>query len=212
MGRNLDPSCKKCRRSGSKLFLKGARCITAKCAIDKRNFPPGPKPLRPAKLTDYGKKLREKQKIRFFYGVSDKQMRIYFQKSLKQKGVTGTNLLTFLERRLDNVVFRIGFSYSRAHARQLIKHGKILVNNHKVDIPSYLIKVGDLIKFVTLEGIVEKKILDLISKKTEKFPEWLYYEENNKQVSVQRFPLREEVDTSVDDQLVVELLKTLVSR
>jgi len=215
MGRNLNPSCKKCRRSGQKLFLKGSRCLTAKCAIDKRNFPPGHKPLvKGSKLTEYGKRLREKQKLCFHYGVSDKQIRIYFKKSLKQKGITGTNLLLFLERRLDNVIYRFGLANSRFHARQLIQHNKILVNKRKVDIPSYLVKIGDIIEFKFKDSAFEKKVLDDLSQTqtSQMNYDWLQYDTVLKTVKVYDIPSREKVGVLVDDQLVVELLKTLVSR
>ena len=143
MGRYTGPSCKICRRNGIKLFLKGEHCETAKCSLEKRNFPPGKRDVRLKKLSEYGRRLREKQKLRFFYGVGEKVIRSYFKKADRQKGVTGHNLLSIFERRLDNVFCRSSLARSRKEARQLIQHGHVLVNNKKVDIPSFITKEGD---------------------------------------------------------------------
>lgn len=203
MSRDRDPSCKRCRRSGQKLLLKGNRCHTAKCAIEKRNFPPGSNPgARAVKQTEYGRRLREKQKLRFFYGVTETQVQNYFDKALKQKGVTGYNLLSSFERRLDNVVFRMGFAQSRQQARQVVRHRKIFVNSRKIDIPSYLLREGDVVSFVSPDGVYEKKRLDEV--KAESFVGWLSFDLSKKAGRVDRLPERDEIDTPVEEQLIVE--------
>ncbi len=145
MARTTGPVCRLCRRDGLKLFLKGTRCDTPKCAIERRETPPG-MATRRGKLTDYGIHLREKQKVKHYYGVLERQFRGYYKRAVKGKGNTGEALMSFLERRLDNIVCRLGFGLSRAQARQLIRHGHITVNGRRVDIPSYLVHVGDLIR------------------------------------------------------------------
>ena len=146
MARTTGPVCRLCRRDGLKLFLKGSRCDTPKCAIERRDTPPGMNQARRGKLTDYGIHLREKQKVKHYYGVLERQFRGYFARAEKGKGNTGEALMMLLERRLDNIVHRLGFGQSRAQARQLIAHGHITVNGHRVDIPSYLVKPNDLIR------------------------------------------------------------------
>ena len=145
MARYKDEQCRRCRREGQKLFLKGDRCYTDKCSISRRNYAPGQHGQKRAKLSEYGTQLREKQKTKAYYGVGEKQFRKYFEMASNKKGVTGENLLQILESRLDNVVYRLGFGTSRAQARQLVNHGHILVNGSKVDIPSYSCKPGDVI-------------------------------------------------------------------
>lgn len=146
MGRMLGPVCRRCRREGMKLFLKGVRCDTPKCAFERRESPPGMQGIRRAKLTDYALHLREKQKVKVYYGVLERQFRRYFQMASRSKQNTGEALMSLLERRLDNVVYRLGFAASRRQARQLIRHGHITVNGRKVDIPSYLTSVGETIR------------------------------------------------------------------
>ena len=146
MARYLGPVCRLCRREGMQLYLKGDRCYTDKCAIDRRHYPPGQHGQRRSKVSDYGTQLREKQKVRRIYGVLEKQFSSYFEKAERQKGVTGTNLLVFLERRLDNVVYRLGFANSRSQARQLVRHNLILVNGAKVNLPSFLVRKGDVVQ------------------------------------------------------------------
>jgi small subunit ribosomal protein S4 len=146
MARTTGPVCRLCRREGMKLFLKGTRCDTPKCAIERRNTPPGQQPARRGKQTDYGTHLREKQKLKHYYGVLERQFRIYFSMAARSKGNTGDRLLSLLERRLDNVVHRLGFGLSRAQARQMVNHGHVTVNGRRVDIPSYLLKAGDVIR------------------------------------------------------------------
>src|SRR5688572_29845145 len=146
MARYTGPVCRLCRRDGLKLFLKGTRCDTPKCAIERREAPPGMQQTRRGKLTDYGQHLREKQKVKHYYGVLERQFRKYYQTATKTKGNTGDALMTLLERRLDNVVHRLGFGQSRAQARQIIRHGHITVNGKRVDIPSYEVRAGDVIR------------------------------------------------------------------
>src|SRR6185503_11504994 len=146
MARYTGPVCRLCRRDGLKLFLKGTRCDTPKCAIERRENPPGMQQQRRGKLTDYGQHLREKQKVKHYYGILERQFKAYFARASRSKGNTGATLMSLLERRLDNVVHRLGFGLSRAQARQLVRHGHITVNGRRVDIPSYLLQPGDVIR------------------------------------------------------------------
>jgi small subunit ribosomal protein S4 len=147
MARYSTAVCRLCRRSGEKLMLKGGRCFTPKCAVDRRAKPPGQQPSRRRRLSDRGVQLREKQKARYSYGILERQFRRFFEDAERQAGITGENLLALLERRLDNVIYRLGFADSRAQARQLVRHGHILVNGHRADVPSYLVKEGDTISW-----------------------------------------------------------------
>ena len=203
MARYTDEQCRICRREGQKLFLKGTRCFTDKCSIARRNYAPGQHGQKRAKLSEYGTQLREKQKTRSFYGVGEKQFRKYFEMASNKKGVTGENLLQILESRLDNVVYRLGFGTSRAQARQLVNHGQFEVNGQKVDIPSYLVKAGDVITVrenkkdnVTIKANVEN---------ARPVPAWL--ELNNETLSgkVVRLASREDVDIAIEEHLIVEL-------
>lgn len=201
MARYTGPSCKICRRNRAKLFLKGERCHTAKCAIEKRNFPPGPKAVVPRKLSEYGRRLREKQKLRFHYGVSEKQIRSYFAKALRQKGVTGYNLLSLFESRLDNVVFRSKLAASRAEARQLVRHGHFLLNGKKANIPSMLVRSGDVVQITVMDETWTAKF----EKTKEKgLPTWLVYGAQPGHIQVLQLPVREEIDAPVEEQLIVE--------
>ena len=203
MARYTDEQCRICRREGQKLFLKGTRCFTDKCSIARRNYAPGQHGQKRAKLSEYGTQLREKQKTKSYYGVGEKQFRGYFEMASNKKGVTGENLLQILESRLDNVVYRLGFGTSRAQARQLVNHGQFEVNGQKVDIPSYLVKAGDVITVrenkkdnVTIKANVET---------ARPVPAWL--ELNNETLSgkVVRLASREDVDISIEEHLIVEL-------
>lgn len=201
MARYTGPSCKICRRNRVKLYLKGERCHTAKCAIEKRNFPPGPKAVVPRKMSEYGRRLREKQKLRFHYGVSEKQIRAYFSKALRQKGVTGYNLLSLFESRLDNVVFRSRLAGSRAEARQLVKHKHFLLNGKKVDVPSICLKSGDLLQIADFDEVWSLKF----EKAKEKgLPVWISVTPVPGQVQVLQLPVREEIDAPVEEHLIVE--------
>lgn len=204
MGKYIGPKCRLCRASGIKLFLKGERCYTSSCPLEKKGaVPPGQHgPKRKTTTSDYGRQLKEKQKLKRLYQVSEEQFRRYFQKSLKAKGKeTGLLLLQALERRLDNVVYRLGFAPSRSVARQLVSHGHVLVNNKKVDIPSYEVKVGDVISLrpKSLEIEVVKKSL---AEKDRKIPEWLKREATVGKI--ERLPTREEMETEIDESLIVE--------
>ena len=203
MARYTDEQCRICRREGQKLFLKGTRCFTDKCSIARRNYAPGQHGQKRAKLSEYGTQLREKQKTKSYYGVGEKQFRGYFEMASNKKGVTGENLLQILESRLDNVVYRLGFGTSRAQARQLVNHGQFEVNGQKVDIPSYLVKAGDVITVrenkkdnVTIKANVEN---------ARPVPAWL--ELNNETLSgkVVRLASREDVDIPIEEHLIVEL-------
>ena len=203
MARYTDEQCRICRREGQKLFLKGSRCFTDKCSISRRNYAPGQHGQKRAKLSEYGTQLREKQKTKSYYGVGEKQFRGYFEMASNKKGVTGENLLQILESRLDNVVYRLGFGTSRAQARQLVNHGQFEVNGQKVDIPSYLVKAGDVITVrenkkdnVTIKANVEN---------ARPVPAWL--ELNNETLSgkVVRLASREDVDIAIEEHLIVEL-------
>ena len=205
MSRYKDEQCRICRREGQKLFLKGSRCYTDKCSITRRNYAPGEHGQGKKKLSEYGTQLREKQKTRSFYGVGEKQFRRYFEMAENKKGITGENLLQILESRLDNVVYRAGFGSSRAQARQLVNHGHFDVNGKKVDIPSYLIKEGDVISVREIKK--DSKIIkeNIEANKARPIPEWLEKDSEKLQVKVLRLASREDVDIPVEEHLIVEL-------
>ncbi len=206
MARYAGAVCRLCRREGMKLFLKGERCYTEKCAIEKRNFAPGQHgKSRRAKLLGYGVQLREKQKVTRIYGVLEDQFRRYFEQAERIKGITGEVLLQLLERRLDNVAYRLGFATSRPQARQLVRHGHFAVNGRKVDIPSYLVKAGDVVtvrpnsqKNVTIQHAVEEV-------KGRGVPEWLVLTGEAFTGRVMSLPTREQINLPVQEQLIVEL-------
>ena len=201
-----DARCRLCRREGGKLFLKGTRCFTDKCAIERRGYPPGEHGKgRRAKETNYGTQLREKQKARRIYGVMERQFRHFFTKASETRGVTGDVLLQMLERRLDNVVYRLGLATSRPQARQLVRHGHFQVNGRKVDVPSYSVKAGDVItvigrsqKNVTIEHAMEEV-------KGRGIPEWLSFDPNSTSGRIVSMPTREQINLPVQEQLIVEL-------
>ena len=205
MARYVGPGCRLCRREGMQLYLKGDRCYTDKCAIERRHYPPGQHGQRRSKLSDYGLQIREKQKVKRIYGVLEKQFRSYFEKAERQKGVTGTNLLVFLERRLDNIVYRLGFANSRAQARQLVRHNFILVNGARVNLPSYLVKSGDVIK-VSEKGRKVALILDAMEAVARRgCPPWLEFNKDEAQGRVTMFPTREDITMPIQEHLIVEL-------
>ncbi len=174
MARNLDPKCRQCRREGEKLFLKGEKCFTDKCAIEKRNYPPGQHgQRRSSRLSDYGVQLREKQKLRRIYGVLEKQFRSYYAEADRRKGVTGENLLQLLESRLDNVVYKMGIGASRTEARQIVRHNSILVNGQRVNIPSYQVTPGDEISVVDTSKNQLRIKAALEAAEERGFPEWI---------------------------------------
>jgi len=204
MARYTDASCRLCRREGQKLFLKGERCYSTKCALEKRNFPPGQHGQgRRSKTSDYGLQLREKQKAKRFYGLQETQFRNTFDKAAQKKGKTGENLLILLETRLDNVVFRLGFASSRKEARQLVTHGHFTVNDQKVDIPSYVVKAGDVIKVKksSTDSPKFKEIKDM----TITVPNWISVDVQNLEGKVVTMPTRDEIDTPIAEHLIVEL-------
>lgn len=205
MSRYKDEQCRICRREGQKLFLKGSRCYSDKCSISRRNYAPGQHGQKRAKLSEYGTQLREKQKTKSYYGVGEKQFRGYFEMASNKKGITGENLLQILESRLDNVVYRLGFGASRAQARQLVNHGQFAVNGQRVDIPSYLVKTGDVI--TVRENKKENGAIkaNIEANSARPVPAWL--ELNNETLSgkVVRLASREDVDIPVEEHLIVEL-------
>jgi len=205
MARYIGPVCRLCRREGAKLYLKGDKCYSDKCAFTKRSYAPGQHGQSRKKVSEYGIQLREKQKARRAYGMLEGQFRSYFDKAERQKGVTGENLLVLLERRLDNVVYRLGFAASRNQARQLVRHGHFTVNGRKVDIPSYLIKPGDVIQVheASKESPLLKQIFEAIGHKTT--PMWLEASAQDMSGKVVRYPSRDEIDTPIQEHLIVEL-------
>lgn len=206
MARYTGSVCRLCRREGTKLFLKGERCYSAKCAITKRPTPPGQHgQARARKMSEYGMQLREKQKVKFIYGVLEKQFHGYFNKARKMNGVTGENLMIILESRLDNVVFRLGFARTRKEARQSVRHGHFTVNGKRVDIPSYRVKAGDVVavgeKFRDLLPIKEA----LISSERFEVPGWLEVDIEKLSGNVLALPTREQISGDINEQLIVEL-------
>ena len=200
-----DARCRQCRRAGEKLYLKGTRCYSKKCGIEKRNYPPGQhgNTGRPAKITDYGMQLREKQKMRQMYRVLEGPFRRYVGEATRRKGVTGENLLQLLEMRLDNTVYRLGFAASRAQGRQLVNHGHFLVNGKPVDIPSYQVRPNDTITVVEAARKVSV-ILDAIAGAGSRTPSWLTVNHNQFTGQVLSAPRRDEVDSQVHEQIIIE--------
>jgi small subunit ribosomal protein S4 len=203
MARSIDPKCKKCRREGMKLFLKGERCLTEKCAIERRAYPPGQHGRGRIKQSEYLTQLREKQKAKRYYGVLERQFRNYYEKASRKSGVTGENLLRQLECRLDNIVYRLGFAASRAQARQLVRHGHFHVNGRRVNIPSFQVRPDDVLS-VTTGTAAEATIRDATDL-TASVANWLQADHDNLTGKVLRYPDREEIDTPVQEQLIVEL-------
>jgi small subunit ribosomal protein S4 len=206
MARYIGPVCRLCRREGMKLFLKGERCYTEKCGIEKRNFAPGQHgKTRKQKMAGYGVQLREKQKVKRIYGVLEDQFRRYFEQAERTRGITGETLLQLLERRLDNIIYRLGLATSRAQARQLVRHGHFLINGRKVDVPSYSLKAGDV---VTVRGTSAQNatIQHAIEEvKGRGIPEWLSFDSGQLAGRVTSLPTREQINLPVQEQLIVEL-------
>lgn len=206
MARYKDSVCRHCRRENLKLYLKGDRCYSDKCAFDRRSYPPGQHgERRGRKISDYGIQLREKQKVKRMYGLSENQFHLFFERAERYRGITGTNLLVLLERRLDNVVYRLGFANSRAQGRQFVLHNHFLINGKKVNIPSFLVKVGDSVELKekskknsaiadSLEAVVRRGI-----------PQWLELEKEQQKGVVNGFPVREDITMPIQEQLIVEL-------
>ena len=205
MARYIDAQCRICRREGCKLFLKGERCYSDKCSISRRNYAPGEHGQKKAKLSEYGTQLREKQKTRLYYGIGEKQFRKYFEMASNKKGVTGENLLQILESRLDNVVYRLGYGMSRSEARQMVNHGQFEVNGKKVNIPSYLVKAGDII--TVRENKQSNSTIKANAETNEKrsVPAWIEKDSKNLSGKVIRLASRDDIDLSVEEHLIVEL-------
>ena len=205
MARYTDSVCRICRRENLKLFLKGDRCYSDKCAYERRSYPPGQHGQGRKKFSDYGIQLREKQKVKRMYGLLERQFRSYFHKAERQKGITGTSLLVLLERRLDNVVYRMGFVNSRSQARQLVRHNHFLVNDKRVNIPSFLVKENDIVavkeKSRTIAPVVEA--MEAVARRG--VPQWLEVDKEKFEGTVKAFPTREELTMPIQEQLIVEL-------
>ncbi len=208
MSRYLGPVCKLCRRAGEKLYLKGERCFSEKCALEDRSYPPGQhgkeQAFRRRKLSDYGMQLQEKQKARRIYGIQEQQFRRYFREAERRSGLTGVNLLVLLETRLDNVVYRLGMATSRAHARQLVSHGHFMVNGHKTNIPAYGLKVGDVVSVrpESRQTTYFKALRENLGQRA--VPSWLSLDAEKLEGRVLAMPARQEIDVPVREQLIVE--------
>ena len=204
MARYTGPVCRLCRRAGEKLFLKGERCTTPKCSVEKRNYPPGQKTARRRKVSDRGVQLREKQKAKDIYGVLERQFWNHFEEAERRPGVTGHNLLQILEMRLDNVAYRLGFSDSRNQSRQLVRHGHIIVNGRRTNIPSFMVKAGDTITWheISAKSPIYEEMADKI--KNRLIPAWLTLDMANMAGRVVHAPAREEIDTDISEQTIVE--------
>ena len=205
MARYTKSVCRLCRRENLKLFLKGERCYTEKCAIDRRNYPPGQHGQGRKKISDYGAQLREKQKVKRLYGLLENQFLNTFKKADRQKGITGETLLSLLERRLDNAVYRLGFANSRNEARQLVEHRHFLVNHSKVSIPSYLVKPGDIIELREKSKKVVRILEALEGVARRGVPQWLELDKEQLKGSVKGLPTREEITIPIQEKLIVEL-------
>lgn len=203
MARLLDAKCRQCRREGTKLFLKGEKCTTKKCPLERRPTVPGQHGQARKRVTQYGIQLREKQKVKRAYGILEKQFKAYYNEAERMKGVVGENMLSLIERRLDNVVYRMGIGSSRTEARQIVNHGHITVNGRRVDIPSFLVKVGDIIEIKEnkrgLEMFKELKGMKVI------MPKWLQFNTNTLVGKIVALPKREDIDMNISEHLIIEL-------
>jgi small subunit ribosomal protein S4 len=198
--------CRQCRRESAKLFLKGDRCYTDKCAIERRNYAPGQHGQRRTKVSDYGVQMREKKKVKRTYGLQEKQFRLYFAKADRMKGVTGENLLTLLERRFDSIAYRLGFAVSRAQARTMVRHGHFNINGRKVNIPSYLVRPGDVVELreKSREIVTFNESLDSVMRRG--VPSWVEIDRENFKGTIKALPVRDELTTpEFQEQLIVEL-------
>lgn len=202
MSKYVGPSCRLCRREGIKLFLKGERCYTDKCAMEKRNYPPGQHVDTKSKIQEYGQRLREKQKLRRTYGLSEKQFRRFFTMAERKEGITGTNFLVLLESRIDNMVFRLGFATSRKEARQLVSHNHIAVNGKKVSTPSYIVKTGDEVAVRHKELPSVQNALESVVRRG--LPSWIELDKENMKGVIKLLPTREDITMPIKEQLIVE--------
>ena len=202
MSRYTGPVCKICRREGSKLFARGEKCYTEKCEVEKRNYPPGVHVETRGKMTEYGIRLREKQKVKRMYGLTENQFKRFFVMAEKASGVTGTNLLVFLERRLDNMVYRIGFAVSRKEARQMVTHAHVTVNGKTVNIPSYLIKEGDEIGIRHKGLVAVQNALESVVRRG--VPSWIEVDKEQMTGKIRLLPARDDITVPIKEQLIVE--------
>ncbi|MDO8588656.1 MAG: 30S ribosomal protein S4 [Armatimonadota bacterium] len=200
------PVCRLCRREGEKLYLKGDRCYSRKCGVERRDYQPGQHgpTARPSKLSSYGEQLREKQKTRRIYGVRERQFRNYVEEAERQRGVTGENLLRLLEIRLDNVVYRAGFATSRSQARQFVNHGHFMVNGRRVDIPSFLVRPGNTVEVIEKSRKIPQLVSAPESAGARAVPGWLKIDANAFKATIETLPIRDDIDTDVREQLIVE--------
>ena len=205
MARYIDSVCKLCRREGMKLFLKGERCLSDKCAFERRSYGPGQHGQRQRKQSEYGLRLREKQKVKRIYGLLEKQFRNYYHRAARQKGITGENLLRLLERRLDNVVYRLGLAHSRKQARQLVRHNHLLVNGRRVNIPSYIVNQGDKVAVKEKSRRLEAFLTALERVDARGVPAWLEIDREQARGVVLSLPAREDIDQDIQEQLIIEL-------
>ncbi len=205
MARYIDSVCKLCRREGMKLFLKGERCLSDKCAFERRSYGPGQHGQRQRKQTEYGLRLREKQKVKRLYGLLEKQFRNYYHQAARQKGITGENLLRLLERRLDNVVYRLGLAHSRKQARQLVRHNHLLVNDRRVNIPSFIVNQGDKVAVKEKSRKLEAFLTALERVDARGVPAWLEIDREQARGVVLNLPAREDIDQDIQEQLIIEL-------
>ncbi|MES1983026.1 MAG: 30S ribosomal protein S4 [Pseudomonadota bacterium] len=206
MARNLDPKCRQCRREGEKLFLKGEKCFTDKCPVERRNYPPGQHGQKKNnRMSDYGGQLREKQKVRRIYGILEHQFRLTYRAAEQQRGITGESLLQLLESRLDNVSYRMGFGASRSEARQVVRHNAILVNGKRVNIPSYQVRPGDVVEVVEKARAQLRIKAALQSAEQRGFPEWLEVDTKAMKGTFKAKPQRSELPATINEHLVVEL-------
>ena len=205
MARYTEAVCRLCRREGQKLFLKGDRCYTDKCAINSRSYPPGQHGQGRSKTSEYGLQLREKQKAKRYYGLLESQFANYFEMAERRQGQTGENLLAICECRLDNVIYRLGFAMSRAEARQLVSHGHFTVNGKKVNIPSFQVKPGMVIAIKETSRDIEKIKNNVEANAFRQPPKWLEYDANNLTAKVAAVPAREDIDMPIEEHLIVEL-------
>lgn len=205
MARDCDAKCKKCRREGAKLFLKGDRCYSEKCALDRRNYPSGEHGQNRTKNSEYGLQLREKQKVRRTYGLLEKQFRLIYDKASRAKGVTGENMLQLLERRMDNVIYCLGFADSRAEARQLVRHNHFRVNNKKMNIPSFELRAGDVITVNEKSREIAPIVRAMGNIDKRGVPSWMELDKAAFKGTIKALPVREEIGREFQEQLVVEL-------
>lgn len=203
MAKYIEADCRLCRREGTKLFLKGERCLSKKCAMERRPVVPGQHGMSRKKFTEYGKQLREKQKVKRAYGLLEKQMHAYYEEAERLNGITGETMLSLIERRLDNVVYRMGIGSSRAEARQIVNHGHICVNGKRVDIPSYQVKAGDVIS--VKENKRQKEMFKALKEVKVVMPKWLEFDATKLEGRILELPKRDDIDLAIEEHLIVEL-------